>query len=259
MIELLSLAQLLRKAPWRLRLLHSISQDRVFWIAHGQGRAVLAGRRWGLGAGNLIFVPKGHGLSMDITANATGRILVFDHDPVDLWPSRSLVLRAKDMATQTEFTSLLDAISREDHATLAHSEQAKAAHLQLMAIWLTRKLESIGPSPKPGASERLIAAFLMLVEAEHDTGAPMADYAARLGVTPTHLSRACRDKLGRTAAELLTERAVYAARDALETSDAPIKEIAHTLGFGSPAYFSRFVLSHTGKSPSGLRAGDVQV
>ncbi|MEO0772614.1 MAG: helix-turn-helix domain-containing protein, partial [Pseudomonadota bacterium] len=74
-----------------------------------------------------------------------------------------------------------------------------------------------------------------------------------LGVTPTHLTRACRSSAGMTASELLTGRTVYAMRDLLETTDHPANRIAAMLGFKSAAYFSRFVLQHTGQTPTNLR------
>ncbi|MEO1365467.1 MAG: helix-turn-helix transcriptional regulator, partial [Pseudomonadota bacterium] len=77
--------------------------------------------------------------------------------------------------------------------------------------------------------------------------------AAALGVTPTHLSRACKASTGRTAAELLTERTLYAARISLMETTVPIQDIARHLGFGSAAYFTRFMQQHTGQTPSALR------
>ena len=64
----------------------------------------------------------------------------------------------------------------------------------------------------------------------------------------------CKDVSGLTAAEMLTERSLHAAREMLEAGERPIGHIAASLGFGSAAYFSRFVLQHTGQSPSALRA-----
>ena len=81
----------------------------------------------------------------------------------------------------------------------------------------------------------------------------MAEYAKALGVTPTHLTRACRTSSGMTASDLLTRRTVYAMRDLIETTDHPANRIAAMLGFKSAAYFSRFVLQHTGQTPTALR------
>ena len=81
----------------------------------------------------------------------------------------------------------------------------------------------------------------------------MADYATALGVTPTHLSRAVKAATGKTAADLLAERTLHAARALLMETDATAQSIAKFLGFGSAAYFTRFIQQHTGHTPSKLR------
>ena len=90
-------------------------------------------------------------------------------------------------------------------------------------------------------------------EVEFASGASMAEHAAALGVTPTHLTRVCRTETGRTAAALLTERLVHAAHSLLAGTDAPAQDIARHLGFGSAAYFTRFMQQHTGAAPTALR------
>ena len=75
-----------------------------------------------------------------------------------------------------------------------------------------------------------------------------------LDVTPTHLSRPAKAACGRSAAEMLTERVGYAARDMLSEPEPPVGEVAEALGFNSAAYFSRFVQTHTGATPTDLRA-----
>ena len=82
----------------------------------------------------------------------------------------------------------------------------------------------------------------------------MATYAEALDVTPTHLTRAVKAATGKTAADILTERVVYEARVLLGTTDHSAQSIARHLGFGSAAYFTRFIQHHTGKPPSKLRA-----
>ena len=82
----------------------------------------------------------------------------------------------------------------------------------------------------------------------------MAQYAESLEVTPTHLSRAVKSATGKTAADILTERVVHEARHLLGTTEHSAQDIARHLGFGSAAYFTRFMQQHTGLTPSRLRA-----
>jgi AraC family transcriptional activator of pobA len=110
-----------------------------------------------------------------------------------------------------------------------------------------------GPQERPNSSTRLMQAYAALVARDFTSGRAMAVYARALGVTPTHLTRVCKQASGLTAADLLTERSLHAARDMLEAGELPIGQIAASLGFGSAAYFSRFILQHTGVTPSALR------
>ena len=72
-------------------------------------------------------------------------------------------------------------------------------------------------------------------------------------MTPTHLTRVCKSEIGKTASALLAERLLHASRRLLADTDVPAKDIADHLGFGSAAYFSRFVQQHTHQSPIQLR------
>ena len=76
------------------------------------------------------------------------------------------------------------------------------------------------------AAARLSARFCALLAQRFRTGAPMADYAADLDVTPTHLTRAVKAATGKTAADLLTERVLHEARMLLAKHAHPARQIA---------------------------------
>ena len=78
-------------------------------------------------------------------------------------------------------------------------------------------------------------------------------FAAELGVTPGHLSRACNIACGRSASAILADRVHFEARRMLAETDLPIKYIAEKLGFHSAAYFSRAFHKHTGYAPRNFR------
>ena len=80
-----------------------------------------------------------------------------------------------------------------------------------------------------------------------------ADFAAALGVTPTHLTRCCNTACGRPASALLQDRRIFEARKLLAETRIPVGKIAEQLGFNSPAYFTRAFQHLTGKSPSAFR------
>lgn len=252
-VQIQTLVQWSRGAQWRLGLPHSAARHALIWVTKGQARATVDGVRRGVGVHNALAVPAGTLFSMDLGPQCFGLVCLIPAGGAFLMPDRPQHLRIRDVQSQSELTSLLEALSRETNHPRDFSDEARAALAQQITIWLRRAMiEHETPAP-PSAAERLVTAYAAMVEQSHATGVPMADYARGLGVTPTHLTRSCKAVAGMTAADMLTGRVLHAARDMLEKGRDPIRFIAAQLGFSSAAYFSRFVQHHTGKSPSDLR------
>jgi AraC family transcriptional activator of pobA len=87
--------------------------------------------------------------------------------------------------------------------------------------------------------------------AEHP---PLAFYARRLGISPTHLNRLSRLHFGESVQALVDRKLVSAARRELVFSPFPAKAVAFSLGFSDPAYFNRFFRKKTGITPGRYRA-----
>ncbi len=258
-IRLLSLAQWTRGGTWQINLAHDRAHAVLIWITRGQGVALLDGARVGLGAHNAVFVPARQLFSLDMGRQGFGQVLILPSGTGLTHPHEVQHLRIRDTASQGELTNLLDAISREQKTAHPLTSSAIEAYAALILIWLRRHMApDDSQMPKPRAARILSRAFCALVVRDFASGAVMADHARLLGVSPTHLTRACKAETGKTAAALLTERQVHAARSLLGQTDVPAQDIARHLGFGSAAYFTRFMRHHTGKPPSALRAAPVQ-
>ena len=75
-------------------------------------------------------------------------------------------------------------------------------------------------------------------------------YANQLFITPDHLNRTFKAKVGKTAKEFIQARIITEAKRLLFFSSLTNKEIAYQLGFNEPANFSAFFKKHTKLSPS---------
>jgi len=252
--RLLTLAQWAGNANWTLELQHSDPMHACVWLTRGQGRCVIEGQRRGLGVHTALVLPAGTLFSLEMNKQNFGLVcLVPAHGPL-LLPDEPVLLRIREVQAQAELTAILDAMQREQNTNRPFLDEALIAQGALLTVWLRRAMIEAGQDiSKPTASQRLVRAYCALIERDYASGKPMAEYARALGVTPTHLTRVCRSCAGQTAAALLTERSLHAARSALEHGTRPINQIAAELGFNSAAYFSRFVLHHTGLTPSALR------
>ncbi|MEO3414246.1 helix-turn-helix domain-containing protein [Roseovarius sp. CAU 1744] len=253
-IRILTLSQWSDGDPWRWELQHSLDAHALIWTTRGQGLSIIEGRRRGVGVHNAIALPARTLFSFDMGKQVFGLITLIPPGSPILMPDEPQHLRIRDAQAQAELAAILEALQREQTAARDFADEAMVAQAHLLTVWLRRAMiAEEDPLKKATATENLLRAFSALVERDYRTGKPMADYARALGVTPTHLSRSCRQSCGLTAAEMLTQRTVHAAREMLEDGTEPIQNVASYLGFNSAAYFSRFILQNTGHTPSALR------
>ena len=253
-VEITTLAQITGPQDWRLSLAHDRPEHVIIWVTRGQGRLLLNGTRRGMGTHTAILIPARTLFSLELGRQGMGQVaLIPDGTDVRL-PETPRQLRLRDVAAINEVNGFFEAAQREVSQNRPLAQDALDAHVALISVWLRRQIALPEHLPKAvGAAARLTAAFCEGIVANYAQAMTMADHAAALGVTATHLSRACKASTGRTAAALLTERTLYAARISLIETAVPIQDIARHLGFGSAAYFTRFMQQHTGQTPSALR------
>lgn len=239
---------------WTLELQHSREHHALIWQTRGQTRAVIEGLRRGIGAHNALVIPAGCMFALQISKQSFGMVCQIPAGGRLLMPDRPVLLSIQDVRNQAELTGILDAMQREQQSQAAFVDEALFAQGELLTVWLRRAmLRHPEATSRDTATMRLVRAFAAQVERNFTSGRTMADFAATLGITPTHLSRVCKQASGLTAADILTERVHHAARLRLEDTDQPITQIAAELGFASGAYFSQFMQHHTGQTPSALR------
>lgn len=240
-------------------LAHDRPDSLLIWTTRGQGRLLLEGRRRGVGTHNAILVPAGHLFSLDLGRQGVAQVVRVSQSMDLPFPKTPAHLRIREVGAMSELTVLIEAATREQQAARPLVRQALSAHGTLIAVWLQRQMAMEEHVPaRANAAARLAAAYCRRVSANFQEPMTMADHAEALQVTPTHLTRACKASTGKTAAELLTERVLYEARTLLTETNVPAQDIARHLGFGSAAYFTRFILHHTQATPTALRRSAAQ-
>lgn len=248
------IARLAQGGRWRVEALRALPEACLLWFTRGQGRVTLDGVTRGYGPHNAIFVPAGIIHGFEIAPQTVGLAVFFGISPPDPLPARALHLRVREAAPQVELSALIEAASREFESNRPGAARAARFQLGLIGVWLERQA-AVQPNEVEAndGARRLVARYSALLERDFRTGQGVAAYAAELGVTATHLTRACRATSGRAALELLRERRLYEARRLLSETVTPVQDIASGLGFGSAAYFSRAFHAATGKTPSEFR------
>lgn len=254
-VEVLGLARLAHGGRWRVEAMRSYSRPVLLWFTRGSGRVTVTGTTRGYGPHNAVFLPAGTMHGFDMLGQVLGFAVFLADDPTLDWPEEPLHLRCREGRTQAELTGLIEQLERASNQRDGETS-AELHHLSgLMSVWLKRRAEDAtnATAQRERAADRLAAAFTALVERDFRLSKGVAEYAAELGVTPTHLSRACRSTCGRSALALLTDRRLYEARRLLRDTNRPVQSIARDAGFGSAAYFSRAFRAEIGASPTEFR------
>ncbi|WP_460273856.1 helix-turn-helix domain-containing protein [Celeribacter sp. ULVN23_4] len=239
---------------WRMQAMRSHRSPTLLWFTRGQGRITVSGVTRGFGPHNLLYLPTRTMYGFEPVGQVMGYRVHLPDDPALALPEEPLHMRFREVIQQNEITGMIEALRREIEGDQPGRERAMALQAGMIAVWLERQM-SVMPDydMAPDASRRLAAAFTALVENELRDGHSVGHYAAALGVTPTHLTRACNIACGRSASAILADRIHFEARRLLRETDLPVKAIAEKLGFQSPAYFSRAFHKHTGRSPRAFR------
>ena len=249
-----SLGKLRMQGAWKIELLHSAPRHRLYWITRGQGRISVNCITRGYGPNTAVFVPARAPMALELPSQTQGLELCLPPDDSLGLPDEPFHLRVSNLEAQGSLTSHLEKIERELAAQAPAMERALAAYSLLVSVWITRELARQEGAILRERSHRLVELFAERMEAQFRTGRGISDFAKQLQVTPTHLSRVCREAAGRPAHALLTERIMYEARRLLLDTDMPAREIAEHLGFSSAAYFTRAFAQATGRTPSDFRA-----
>ena len=110
--------------------------------------------------------------------------------------------------------------------------------------------ENEKPSPELRSYVKRASEFM---RANYMYGIKASDAAKAVGLTEKYLCRLFRRELGITPTDYLADCRERRALELLRSDDLTVSEVSHMVGIDDPTYFSRFIRSRTGKSPSKLR------
>lgn len=256
-LRLVAIPRLAAGGRWRVEAMRALSEPCFLWFTKGQGRVTVQGQTRGYTANNGIFIPAGVMHGFEAGPQVFGTAVFFGRDCDLTLPQQPLHLRIREVHAQQELNILLDSIQREMASDTPAHDRATRHYLGLLGVWIERQARKAEADPqqqtRPDATRRLVARYTTLLERDFRTGLGVAEFAAALGVTPTHLTRCCKAACGRPASALLQDRRIFEARRMLSETRTPVRKIAEELGFNSPAYFTRAFQHLTGRSPTEFR------
>ncbi len=242
---------------WRTEAMRSHDTPRLIHITKGQGRITINGLTNGYGPNNLIFIPPNSMYGTEVGPTVFAQMLTLPN--TGDWPDEPFHLRLRDVVSQKELQSYYDSIERELKPT--GDMRAALCHFGLLTIFVERQLQARDPNAvdarRNSAAAKLVARYTHLIARDYRKDRDVSDYATEIGVTPTHLTRCCKQTCDRSALDLLNDRIHFEACSMLRDTRTPIQDIAKSLGFQSAAYFTRSFQNKSGQTPSDFRQGPV--
>jgi AraC-like DNA-binding protein len=159
-----------------------------------------------------------------------------------------------------ELESLLAVMAAEYTDRRAGFATALSALLHVLVVRALR-LSPAGSVPEVGVAERFgrLLAHDLACDPTHALGrdcgpAPTVQaYAARLGVSTSHLTEMVKAATGEPPGRLIRRAQALEARRLLARTGLSVTQVARAVGFADPAYFCRFFRREVGVSPGRFR------
>lgn len=227
----------------------------IHYIVLGRGSYTVEGQTHSLGAGDLFFVYD----SQVVSYRAD------DENPWEYYWVGFNGTEARRLVRLLPFTSAqpclhidspkVDAQLRESllkiygaSGTSPASEvrMAGALYLFLASLMELSSLQT-GYAPAPPSYAQTALRFIRY-NYSHDIS--IHDIARAVGISRSHLYRLFMESVGLSPTEYLTQFRVNQACALLRNSALSVKEVASSVGFSDPLYFSRVFKKYKGTAPS---------
>ncbi|MGJ1408855.1 helix-turn-helix domain-containing protein [Sphingobacterium thalpophilum] len=170
-----------------------------------------------------------------------------------------------DREQLVEISAIFKKMMVEVSSSYVHKDDVLRSYLHLLIHEAMKSSPAQEYGTYTNASSRVSSLFLELLERQFpvNTTTPglqlksPADYAHALSVHINHLNRAVKETTGKTTSAHIAHRVAQEAKSLLLHTHWNIADIAYSLGFEYPSYFTSFFKKHTGISPNQLRTNTV--
>ena len=231
----------------------------TFWTS-GRGRYQIEDSNWDFSAPAVSFVPSDvvHGFVIEPGADAI--VVSIANDILNGLQDRTtlsvltplFVTGSAHLSAWSQTQAVLETLFSEYREGLVGSERILPELIAVVLSYIARlNAGRAGPSASPAVA--LAIAFRQLVDETYKDAWSVDRYVAALGTTPHLLDRSVREVLGRPVKEVVLDRRLIEAKRLLKFTIRSVEDIAFSIGFKDPAYFSRFFRTRVGQAPSTWR------
>lgn len=168
-----------------------------------------------------------------------------------------------DAQQQSRITDLFESMIESEATDYLYKDDLMRTYIQSIIHEALRMRPTEHFMQYNNASLRITTHFMEMLERQfplEDMHEPLLlrnaqDYATHLSIHVNTLNRAVKEVTGKSTTAHIAERIVAEAKSLLQYTDWSVAEIAYSLGFEYPNYFSSFFKKATGNTPKYYRIG----
>lgn len=237
---------------------YRIQENKIYFIDSGHGMVSINGKSYHPKAGQMLFIPSGclQGLSNTHPERYVKWWCHFDayigttplYEMIDF----PLLIDIKE----TEKTKkLLDQIIYYHHVDEPFAGlKANSLTMELLYMMFSHMSDEDITLRNNDTSSK-IESLLAYMEKNIHHKMTNSELAERVGLHPNYLIRLFKQTFGFAPIEYLNRLRIEKAKEMIDMSDEPIKEISAALGFSTQYYFSNVFKKQMGQSPTDYRKG----
>ncbi|MFG2006289.1 helix-turn-helix domain-containing protein [Spirillospora sp. NPDC048911] len=249
-IEVVTLADITGRIPVdTLTSAHRADFHTLILITAGEGHHEIDFVAHPCRPGTLLWVRPGQAHRFHLPGHLDGKVVLFTADfPSNLGsaePRLTAPSWTPPKPDRTAISATIDQIATERSAPTHAMSVALLRHLLATLLLRINRLPTENVHRADSATAELFCRFQAELERSYAITRSAEHYAARLGYTVKHLTRACVAATGHPAKHLIDARVVLEAKRLLAYTDAPIADIGRRLGFTDPTNFGKFFTRHT--------------
>lgn len=241
----------------------------ILYLAEGSGFHIIDNNRYEIRPPCIFFLSPGQAHKLELSHDIGGYIFLFTSEFYLLnqakkgrlleFPFFFSVERTNPplLFTKEEDEHFIRALFQRGCREIARGNAGSEDLIRSLLETLLLSCDQLYPygqeNIRMGRGHFLVKRFLLLIEENYQKNLRVNDYAARLAVTPNHLTQMVKQITGKTSTELLQEKYIIEIKRLLLHTGMNVSEIASVMNFEDQSYFTKFFKKYTGLTPKQFR------
>jgi len=242
----------------------------VLYLSKGSGFHVIDSNKYDIKPPCVFFMSPGQAHKIEFSVDIEGYIFIFTAEfyLINQTNQNRLIefpffFNIRQDNPPLEFTSPTDVDFIESlfKKAIAETEKKNEFSVDLLRSVLDLILTSCSVLYKSGETAMqkgrghiVVKKFFREVEENYHKNLTVSEYAARLAITPNHLTQTVTELTGKTSLQIIKAKQLLEIKRLLVHSNLSISEIANRLYFSDQSYFTKFFKRETGISPLQYRS-----